>query len=1158
MISRSMDRSPHSARSPLAASASRHLARASALATGPLALAVIAGSAWAWQPDQPAAQPSTPAPAADAVDQTATETPIFIVGLKGNVGYKAEGETKYTPAKAGAVLRMGYEIATAANSMVQIQVGAGQRFTIDRVTKVIITEAIAKPGLEQTVIDLPYGRVNFDVTSARLANDVKIMAPDATLAISGTEGGMEVCAGRPTRSYGGTLNKGRIDVRNRAGTLATLTGNEETDVDNPNPALNSFSDGFVEINDGNARTGDEFAFVFSFPTVFQLVFGNITDPGVGVPPPVSGNFTVNLQAHFGSFDPIPLGAIVTVNPITTPRLVSTPGPTDANLNAFTVGEAITQTAGSSAPEFLRLERTGAGMGATLRSLTLDGMDTTFTTIATFTGPSSHLRGLGQVDRQLYSINQFAGKDTVVRLNPAGAASTVTPIADFGGARLESIDGITERGTLILGGRLPGSMENFDPFGTRASGVAGPDALVLEYDPRTHFLRSAASDLQDDFNGSNAAVGGGLDSLPELDPSLIYFDQGMGLGFANSIPDATFIGTSYSNGFITNGVGVFVPGDTLTLHVVATIDSTNNLFLASNPGINESRYYITLQPGSATAPDVVREMGTDPLLRDLTSERGPTSAPPGALGGVTGLIDLTLDPLFATLGYSMNVVTSGVAEALLRSAILQVALGATAGDPDFGTLAPFLTQFAGQQSGFGQASYAFRTSLDPMSPLFLTPAVVGGTLMGPTFFFINAADGRLIERDLFGNQVNALNFVYGGPTVDLPIFGSAIWSGGAGNNGKFFLATEVSFNGGSFFTTHISQFNLNQNPGGTIQPPLSFASLVPSVDNTDPMNPILLDSYTFSGLGTLGNDVYASGIRAGDLVPDFTANGIFRVPPGATTTTNAPEMRFFFPGDETATLAGAPSRGSLFVGIGLLDNLTGQEAPSNTMFGALDDQIALLELDPRNQFVRSAYQAANGDFAPLTGSGVTNGTMVVGGTLAQIGTIDEVIGMAYVGNKLILSGFTANGQSVIITYNPDANNTSDARLERVEFLAPGSPLVTELASEPVGIAPAGQFTLLPPAITMIDPDINPVFRNMAYSTQAAASGVIRNLVAEQIVARAMNPAACRNSGELQSATLDSIVSTLANQQMGAGQAVQAFRNSLPPGHPCLPGAGSLAP
>lgn len=1147
MITRSTDRS-HSSHTGLDRLV-RSLAAASVYATGPLALAVIAGSAWAWQPDKPA-EPAAAQPAADAApadDANAAPTPMFIVGFKGRVGYKAEGETKWTPAKTGAVLHEGYEIATSENSAVQIQVGAGQRFTIDRASKVIITQAIAKPGVEQTVLDLPYGRINFDVTSARLANDVKIMAPDATLAIRGTTGGMEVRAGFPTRAYGGQLNKGRIEVKHRKGVLATLTGNEATDSSNPQPGQNFFHDGFIEINDGRARVGDEFRFVFNFQTVFFLVFGNLTDTGGGIPPPVSGNFTINLQSTFGPFDPIPVGTLVTVNSINTPRLVASPGPTDANVNAQVIGEAVTQNPNMTSPEFLRLEA-GAG-GAVLRSLTMDGRDTTFGVVGTFAGSAgSQLRGLGQVDRQLYSLSTTDAGSAVVRLNPA--QGSITPIAEFGGARFESIDGITERGTLVMGGRLPGSMAGFNPFGTRATGVAGPDALVVEYDPRSHALVNAVSDLRDEFSGVNTAP----TSLPvELDPTQIYDIGGLG---ANVITDAKFAGIAFARqGAPTNGVGVFVPENILTLHLVSTIDSSSNL-LANNPGVATSRYAIgfkTAAPATFGAGFVVE----DPVLRDLSTERGPTSPAGPGLAPVSGPLDLTLNPLFATLGYTMNVATSGVAEALLRAAILQVAIGATANQPSFTGLGTFITQYAGHASGFGQASYAFRTGLSPMDPLYLTP-VVATTLMGPTFFFVDGASGQLIERDLFGNQVNTLGLTYAAPN-GLPVFASAIWGGAAGT-GKLFLATEVSVDANAQPTTRISQFDLTQSAGGMITPPQPFATLSP-LSTVAGAARVLDDSYVLSGLATLGNEVYGAGLRSGSQVPENGfVQGIFRIPPGASTTGNPPEMRFFFPTQDVNTgLAGAPTRGSLFVGVGLFDTATGNGSPMTSNFIALNGQAALLELDPRNQFVKNAFQSSNGDFAPRTGAGVTSPTVVVGGTFANLAQVDQVRGMAYVGNKLLLSGTTTMGQPVLITYNPDANNTTAARLERVEFLSspPSGPAFGELASEPVGITPGSITTLGSPTVAITSVDINPVFRQMAYSTQAAQSGVIRNLVAEHVIARASSPMGCRNSAEIQmdatvnGKTLNGIIASHANQVQGVGQSIQEFRNNLPAMHPCLP-------
>jgi len=146
-----------------------------------------------------ASEPAKPAAVAAAAGTTApvAPTPIVVRAVKGKVLYRNTPDAERKQAAQGDVLTEGTEISTTVNSAIELQVGVGQVFTIDRLTRIIIREAIASQGKETTKVAVPYGRVKFDVSSATVANDVQIQSPDATLAVKGTSGGMEVSPGFP-------------------------------------------------------------------------------------------------------------------------------------------------------------------------------------------------------------------------------------------------------------------------------------------------------------------------------------------------------------------------------------------------------------------------------------------------------------------------------------------------------------------------------------------------------------------------------------------------------------------------------------------------------------------------------------------------------------------------------------------------------------------------------------------------------------------------------------------------------------------------------------------------------------------------------------------------------------------------------------------------
>lgn len=1125
-----------------------------------IASLLVSVPALAWQPPaggaQPAAADAKPAEAqpsagqvanAAGTDTSVTATPVFIVDLKGRVGYKTAPGEKITPAKAGAVLREGYEVITGENSAVQIQVGAGQRFTIDRASKVLITEAIAKPGVEKTTLDLPYGRVTFDVTSARLANDVQIQAPDATLAITGTSGGMEVAAGHVTRAFGGSMNRSPIRVRFRGGSSGLITRQEVIDAQHPAAAENAFRDQFVEINDGRARTGDEFKFVIGFQTVYQLIFGNLMDPGAGVPPPITGQFTINLTGSFLAGDGMttiqrpPVGTIVGSSFVDN-NLPFSPGATNADLNATSIGEALARNPTTQETTFLRLEQTGSG--ANLRALTFDGRSRDFTTVATFNTGAAPLRGLGQIDNTLYTIRQFDGQSVIHEINVG--SQTLTPVANFG-VHLESIDGITERGTLALGGRLP--VDSFLSNGT--PGALGADALIMEYDPRNHSIRRAFSDLvPGQFSADNAT------DITFSSNQSIQFGDVQSAQVVAITPFTQPIGTG---AFVTSGTSNF-----LTVHARAFVNgSPTNYFFGFNPGAD---------PQNAGSPPVFLT-GSDFDLRDSTSEVGSRSPGPFTLAAPTSMIDLTLPPLFRTLGYSQQVVDSGVAERLLRNQILQTAIDATAGAMLLSagqssqvplTLAQVLALHVNQVAGFGQAAFDFRNALPMGSPLLSPGFVQMGALSGPTFFFIDDATNQLIERDLLGNdRPFGVTYTPGAQSAFFGL-GAAIWGGASGAQ-RLLLVSETQFDSNSFPSALISQFDLNQT-GQSFIPPQPFASFL-TVGGGPSASPT--DGYLMLGLGTLNTQVYALLSRFGTSAGINDADGIYRITQGETTSSlsasqTAKLMSFPSVQEVSLGLGGVPAHGTLLLGVTLKDLATGSGPPGSGLF-SVNSQRAILEVDPRNNLLAAAFTSASGDLSPLlVESGAMTPTVIVqqgGGNPPPLSTITDVVGFAFVGNKIVLSGVTSNNQGVIVTYNPNADNVNTARLERVEFLSqpPSGRVPTELASEPTGGTVPGPISLSGRTQNgTIPTDLDPVFARMAYTTQAVQSGVVRSLIAEHIIARAQNSSGCRASSEIQNnamltngSTLNSIITSHVGQVAGVGQSIIDFRNNLPAMHPCLP-------
>lgn len=191
-----------------------------ALASGLLSIALCPGSllqaAGTLQPAEPSATGEQ------------TKVAITVKALQGTVFAITKPGAKPTPVSVGTILDSGAELITTLKSAVQVQIGAGQIFTIDFNSRIRLKEVINLQGTEKTSVEMAYGRITFDVTSTQVSNDVTITAPDATLAVKGTTGGLMSRPGFEPLAFGGEMNKGRFDVKFSNKIIAQITGSESS------------------------------------------------------------------------------------------------------------------------------------------------------------------------------------------------------------------------------------------------------------------------------------------------------------------------------------------------------------------------------------------------------------------------------------------------------------------------------------------------------------------------------------------------------------------------------------------------------------------------------------------------------------------------------------------------------------------------------------------------------------------------------------------------------------------------------------------------------------------------------------------------------------------------------------------------------------------
>jgi hypothetical protein len=228
-------------------------------------LVALAGSALAQSSAAPGPAANGEPPASAAASPVAV-LPIIVREVSGNVRMRPEAGAQLVPVKAGDTLPQAAEILTAHNGIVKFQAGAGQVFTIDRNSRVFIREAVNTGTSEKTRVEMAYGRAGFNVTQVQTKNDVEMKSPDATLAVKGTEGWMEVTPGRPTRAWGGELNTGQFNMLYFNGRGARVIAQGTSSGDLPSPAKNEVKGQFVDIGDSRQRNPDEQEFAENHPT----------------------------------------------------------------------------------------------------------------------------------------------------------------------------------------------------------------------------------------------------------------------------------------------------------------------------------------------------------------------------------------------------------------------------------------------------------------------------------------------------------------------------------------------------------------------------------------------------------------------------------------------------------------------------------------------------------------------------------------------------------------------------------------------------------------------------------------------------------------------------------------------------------------------------
>jgi hypothetical protein len=217
----------------------------------PWILVAAAGAAVSLRQEQPGAE------VAGATAVEAKPNSALILAVQGNVRVRTAPDAEWLKAEVGHSVLSGGAIQTGPRSAVQVQIGSGQVITIDRISNVEVAELLNAEQTDVTRLGVDYGRVLFQVKQAGFANDVQIQSADATLAVKGTEGGIDVNSELGTLSFGTETNDGTFIVTYPDGTQSDVSGDDGTSTENKDTAENENQNTEEDTGDPNSRESDE-------------------------------------------------------------------------------------------------------------------------------------------------------------------------------------------------------------------------------------------------------------------------------------------------------------------------------------------------------------------------------------------------------------------------------------------------------------------------------------------------------------------------------------------------------------------------------------------------------------------------------------------------------------------------------------------------------------------------------------------------------------------------------------------------------------------------------------------------------------------------------------------------------------------------------------
>ena len=196
---------------------------------------------------------------------------VTLVEKKGSVDVRSAADRPWSPAKAGQVLGVDWEISTGINAQALLRFADNSEVTVKRLTEVRIADFRFAANVVKTDVRLKYGGLRLDVRKGTQANDFKVQTPVYLVGVAGTE----VQEVSYYNGYGGKIRMGDEGVaRVSVNPTRRVVAGETTDHNLTSPIVYGKLGSWVPVN-FPGYTPKEFQTSFWWGTTGPGAFDNL-------------------------------------------------------------------------------------------------------------------------------------------------------------------------------------------------------------------------------------------------------------------------------------------------------------------------------------------------------------------------------------------------------------------------------------------------------------------------------------------------------------------------------------------------------------------------------------------------------------------------------------------------------------------------------------------------------------------------------------------------------------------------------------------------------------------------------------------------------------------------------------------------------------------